>query len=51
MVDDCWVTGARALSAVQLSAGAGATVTGVLVLGRSVDPSASSSFAVRGGTA
>jgi predicted amidophosphoribosyltransferase len=42
VVEDCWVTGARALSAVVALSRAGASVTGVLVLGRSVDPSASS---------
>ena len=42
VVEDCWVTGARALSAVVALRRAEATVTCVLVLGRSVDPSASS---------
>jgi predicted amidophosphoribosyltransferase len=45
VVEDCWVTGARALSAVAALRRAGATVTCVLVLGRSVDPSASSAAA------
>jgi hypothetical protein len=42
VVEDCWVTGARALSAVAALRSAGVSVTGILVLGRSVDPSASS---------
>jgi predicted amidophosphoribosyltransferase len=42
LVDDSWVTGARALSAVVALRSAGAKVAGVLVLGRSVDPTASS---------
>jgi predicted amidophosphoribosyltransferase len=42
VVEDCWVTGARALSAVVALRRAGANVTCVLVLGRSVGPSASS---------
>jgi predicted amidophosphoribosyltransferase len=41
VVDDSWVTGARALSAVVALEQPGATVAGILVLGRSVDPSAS----------
>jgi predicted amidophosphoribosyltransferase len=45
VVEDCWVTGARALSAVAALGSAGVTVTGILVLGRSVDPSASSASA------
>jgi hypothetical protein len=40
VVDDSWVTGARALSAVRSLNVAGAEVAGVLVLGRSVDPNA-----------
>ena len=42
LFDDSWVTGARALSAVVALRSAGAKVAGVLVLGRAVDPSASS---------
>ncbi len=42
VVDDSWVTGARALSAVAALNSAGTPVAGVLVLGRSVDTSASS---------
>lgn len=42
LVDDSWVTGARALSAVMALRAARATVAGVVVIGRSVDPSASS---------
>jgi hypothetical protein len=34
LIDDCWVTGARALSAVVALRSAGADVTGILVLGR-----------------
>ena len=41
VVDDSWVTGARALSAVATLGAAGATVSGVFVLGRAIDPSAS----------
>lgn len=41
VVDDSWVTGARALSAVAALGAAGWTVSGVLVLGRAVDTSAS----------
>lgn len=41
VVDDSWVTGARALSAVAALGSAGWTVAGVLVLGRSIDTSAS----------
>jgi len=41
VIDDSWVTGARALSAVSSLTDAGAEVAGVLVLGRSVDPFAS----------
>jgi predicted amidophosphoribosyltransferase len=41
VVDDSWVTGARALSAVAALRSAGALVAGVVVVGRSVDPSAS----------
>jgi hypothetical protein len=42
LIDDSWVTGARALSAVVALRAAHATVAGALVIGRSVDPSASS---------
>jgi len=42
VVDDTWVTGARALSAVAAFSSVGTAVAGVLVLGRSVDTSASS---------
>ncbi len=42
VVDDSWVTGARALSAVAALDSVGTAVAGVLVLGRSVDTSASS---------
>lgn len=41
VVEDSWVTGARALSAVVALRSARAVVTAVLVIGRSVDPSAS----------
>ena len=41
VVDDSWITGARALSAVTALDAVGATVAGVLILGRSVDTSAS----------
>jgi predicted amidophosphoribosyltransferase len=41
VVDDSWVTGSRALSAVSVLAGAGSTVAGVLVLGRLINPAAS----------
>jgi hypothetical protein len=34
LIDDCWVTGARALSAVVALRSAGADVAGILVLGR-----------------
>lgn len=40
VVDDTWVTGARARSAAAALAGAGHVVTGVLVLGLAVDPAA-----------
>jgi hypothetical protein len=42
VVDDSWVTGARALSAVTALNSVGTPVAGVLVLGRYVDTSASS---------
>ncbi len=41
VVDDSWVTGARALSAVAALNSVGTSVAGVFVLGRSVDTSAS----------
>ena len=41
VVDDSWITGARALSAVATLGAAGATVSGVFVLGRAINPSAS----------
>jgi hypothetical protein len=40
VVDDTWVTGARARSAAAALAGAGHVVAGVLVLGLAVDPAA-----------
>ena len=43
VIDDSWVTGSRALSAVMALKATGATVAGVFVLGRLVDPSASPS--------
>ncbi len=41
VVDDSWITGSRALSAVATLGAAGVSVAGVFILGRSVDPSAS----------
>jgi hypothetical protein len=41
VVDDSWVTGSRALSAVSALDAGGAKVAGVLVLGRFVNPGAS----------
>ena len=41
LLDDTWVTGARARSAVTALSAAGAAVAAVLVIGRCVDPSAS----------
>jgi hypothetical protein len=41
VVEDTWVTGANALSAVAALSAGGATVVGVLVIGRMVDPGAS----------
>jgi hypothetical protein len=41
LVDDTWVTGARAASAVAALHGAGASVAAVVVVGRLVDPAAS----------
>jgi hypothetical protein len=40
VVDDTWTTGAHALSAAAALTGSGATVTGILVIGRAVDPGA-----------
>ncbi|HUY64671.1 MAG TPA: phosphoribosyltransferase [Acidimicrobiales bacterium] len=45
VVEDTWVTGARAMSAVTALRTAGAEVMAVLVLGRCVDPSASARHA------
>jgi hypothetical protein len=41
VIDDAWVTGARALSAVAALRSGGVPVAGALVLGRCVDPAAS----------
>jgi hypothetical protein len=43
LLEDAWVTGARARSAVAALSQAGAVVVGVVVAGRVVDPSASAS--------
>lgn len=48
LFDDCWVTGARALSAVVALRSAGAEVAGVLVLGRSAAFGSPRSGVVRG---
>ena len=45
VVDDTWVTGARARSAATALARAGARVAGIVVVGRAVDPGASTRVA------
>jgi hypothetical protein len=47
VLDDTWVTGARARSASAALRTAGAQVTGVLVVGRSVDPESAAPWARR----